>query len=198
MVRPQPRTHSLDLCSHAAVTTPMFAEEVSPVDLTARGDLFVSFSEAKTDTDLTLEFKSASGKEENASCIKELTDNPESLGGRGSIERFISVSETISPADVNGSAEKQPVKGSNSAVSPNGTDSTRQDNRCLLSVRGEQGTISSAAVSEVDSGIEPCAEGEEGSPGSPEGSQTSKTDVSWTPADASSKAEDKKKGDVAF
>lgn len=197
-MRPQPRTQSLDLCSHAAVTTPLFTEEVSSVDLTACGDLFVSFSEAKTDTDLTLEFESASGKEENTSCIKEPTESPESLGGRGSIERFISVSETISPADVNGSAQKQPVKGSNSAVSPNGTDSTRQDSQGQLSVRGEQGTISSAAVSEGDSGIEPCAEGEEGSTGSPGGSQTSRADVSWTPADAFSKAEDKKKGDVSF
>lgn len=189
MVRPQPRTQSLALCSHAAVTTPLFAEEVSSVDLTACSDQFVSFSEAKTDTDLTLEFESAPGKEENAPCIKELTDNPESLGGRGSIERFISVSETISPADVNGSAQKQE---SNSAESPNGTDSTRQDSQCQLSVHGEQGTIGSAAASEGDSGIEPCAEGEEGSPGSPGGSQTSKTD------DTFSKAEDKKKGDVAF
>lgn len=203
-MKPQPRTQSLDLCSRAGLTTPVLEEEASFVGLTTHSELFVSSSEAKTDINSTVEFESTSGKEEN---VKNLADSPESLSSRGSIERFISVSETISPADVNGFAQNQPAKGSNdggdTAINPSRTDSTHQDNRCLLSVHVDQGSSSSAAVSEGDSGIEPCAEGEEGGPGLPGGSQTSKSapaDVSGAAADAFSKAEqqDKKKGDVFF
>ncbi|XP_011617527.2 phosphatidate phosphatase LPIN3 isoform X2 [Takifugu rubripes] len=200
VVKPKPRTQSLDLCSRAGLTSPVSEEDASFVDLTTPSELFGSSSEAKTDTDLTVEFESTSGKEEN---VKNLGDSPESLSGRGSIERFISVSETISPANVNSFAQNQPAKGSNdgsdTAISPSRTDSTHQDNQCPLSVHVDQGSSSSAAVSEGDSGIEPCAEGEEGGPGLPGGSQTSKSapaDVSGAAADAFSKAEqqDKKKG----
>ncbi|TNM88505.1 hypothetical protein fugu_004759 [Takifugu bimaculatus] len=145
VVKPQPRTQSLDLCSRAGLTSPVSEEDASFVDLTAPSELFGSSSEAKTDTNLTVEFESTSGKEEN---VKDLGDSPESLSGR---------------------------------------------------VHVDQGSSSSAAVSEGDSGIEPCAEGEEGGPGLPGGSQTSKSapaDVSGAAADAFSKAEqqDKKKG----
>lgn len=211
-MKPQPRTQSLDLCSCAGLTTPVLEEEAPFIDLSTHSELFVSSSEAKTEVIPTLEstsgqlwtIKSTSGEEEN---VKNLADGPESLSSRGGIERFISVSETISPANVNGFAQNQPAKGSDdgsdSAISPSRTDSTHQDNQCPLSVHVDQASSSSAAVSEGDSGIEPCAEGEEGGPGLPGGSQTSKSapaDVSGAAADAFSKAEqqDKKKGDVSF
>lgn len=203
MVRPQPRTQSLDMCSCATLSTPLFKEEASFVDPAAPSDLLMSFSQAKTDIDLTSGFESASGKEETSSHLEKVMNNAESLSGRGSIERFITVSETISPADINGYAQKQPVTwsndGGNLAISSSRTDFADQDHQCLLSVYADQALISSAPVSEGDSGIEPCAEGGEndGGPGSPGGSQTSKiaqADVPWTPAEQ----QDKKKGDVFF
>lgn len=203
-MKPQPRTQSVDLCSRAGLTSPLLEEEASFLDLTTPRELFVSSSEATTDTNSTVEFESTSGKEEN---VENRADSPDSLSGRGGIERFISVSETISPANVNSFARDQPAKGSHdgsdTAISPSGTDSTLQDNQCPLSVHVDQGSSSSAAVSEGDSGIEPCAEGDEGAPGVPGGSQTSKSapaDGSGAAADAFSKAEqqDKKKGEVSF
>lgn len=204
-MKPQPRTRSLDPCSRAGLTPPMLEEEASFVDLTTPSGLFASSSEAQTDTNSTVEFESTSGKEEN---VKNLEDSPESVSGRGGIERFISVSETISPEDINGFAPNQAATGSHdgsdTAISPSGTDSAHQGNQCPLSVHVDQGSSSSAAVSEGDSGIEPCAEGEEGAPGVPAGSQTSQgapADVSGgAAADAFSKAEqqDKKKGEVSF
>lgn len=192
MVRPQPRTQSVDACSCA-----LFKEEDSFVN---PSDLLMSFPQAKTDADSPSAFESASGREENSSHLKKLTDNAESLG-RGSIERFSTVSETISPADINGYVPKQSVKGSNDggnlAVGPSRTDLADPDHQCLLSAHVDQALVSSAAVSEGDSGIEPCAEGgeDDGRPGSPGGSQTSKSaqaDVTWSPAEQ----QDKKKGDV--
>lgn len=199
VVRPQPKTQSVDVCSCATLSTPLFKEEASFVDPAAATDLLMSFSQAKTDT----EFESASGNEENSSHLKKLMDSAESLSGRCSIERFSTVSETTSPSDINGYAQKQPVKGSNDggnlAKSASRTDFADQDHQCLLSVHVDQALISSAAVSEGDSGIEPCAEGgkDDCGPRSSGGSQTSKgaqTDVTWTPAEQ----KDKKKGDVLF
>lgn len=201
MVKPQPRTQSLDLCSQAGLTSPVLEEEASFIDLTAPSELLVSSSEAKTDTNSTVEFESTSGKEES---VTDLADSPESLSSRGAIERFISVSETISPANVNGFAQNQAAKGStdgsDTAISPSRTDSTHQDHQSPLSVQVEQGWSSSAAVSEGDSGIEPCAEGEEGAPGGSHTSRSAAADVSGAAADAFSKAEqqEKKKGDVSF
>lgn len=203
-MKPQPRTQSLDLCSRAGLTSPVLEEEASFLDPTTPSELFVSSSEAKTDTNSTTEFESTSGGEEN---VTNVADSPETLSSRGGIERFISVSETISPANVNDFAQNQPAKGStdgsDTAISPSRTDSTHQDYQCPLSAHVDQGSSSSAAVSEGDSGIEPCAEGEEGAPGLSGGSQTSKSapaDVSGAAADAFSKAEqqDKKKGEVSF
>lgn len=167
-MKPQPRTQPLDLRSRAGLAAPASGEEASFVDLAAPGELFVSSSEAKADTNPAAEFEPGEGEQ-----LKNEADGPESLSGRGSVERFVSVSETIGPANGNGFAQV------------------------------DQGSSSSAAVSEGDSGIEPCAEGEEGGPGLPGGSQSSKgapADVSGAAADAFSKAEqqDKKKGGGFF
>lgn len=178
----------------------MLREEASFVEPAAPSDMLASFSQAKTDADSTLGFQSASGKKENSSHLKKLMDNAESLSGRGSIERFSTVSDTFSP-DLNGYAPNQPVKGSNdggtSAISLSGTDFA--DHQSLLSVDVDQALIGSAPVSERDRGTEPRAErGEDDSgPGSPGGSQTSKSaqaDVTWAPAEP----QDKKKGDSFY
>lgn len=191
-MRPQPRTQSVDLCSCATLTTPLFTEEASLVD---PGELFVSFSEAKTDTDFTSGFESASGKEESS----------EFLSGRGSIERFCSVCDTIGPADVSECAQTQAVHeasdGGSSTMGPSRTDSTGQDHQRLLSERVDQASMGSAAVSAGGGGREPCEdEGGAGSPGASRSSKGAPDDVSGTPADTFSKAEqlDKKKGDLVF
>lgn len=180
---------------------PLFREEASFVEHAAPGDMLVSFSQTKTDTDSTLGVESASGNEENSAHLTKLTNNAESLSGRGSIERFSTVSDTFGPADINGYTQTQPVKGSNDggnlATSPDETDFA--DHQSLLSAHVDQALISSSAVSEKDSGIESCAQrGEDdGVPGSPGGSQTSRnaqTNVTWTPAEQ----QDKKKGGVFF
>lgn len=192
MVRPQPRTRC------ATLSTPLLKEGASFVDPAAPSDVLVSFSQAKADTDSTSGFESTLGKEEDPSHLKKLTDEAESLGARGRVERFSAVSDTVSSADINGDAQQQqqqqqPVKGSNDgdslALSPGRTDFADQE--------ADQNLTSSAAVSEGDSGIEPCAEGgeDDGGPGSPGGSQTGKSaqsDVAWTPAEQ----QDKKKGET--
>lgn len=203
VVRPQPRTRSLDVCSSATLSASLSEGEASFVDPAAPSDLLMAFSQAKTDTGSTSGFDSAPGREENSARLKKLMDNAESPSSRGSLERFMTVSDTISPADINGYTEKAPVKrsndGSNSAPSRSRTDSADQDPQGLLSVHVDQALMSRAPVSEGDSGIEPCAEGgeDDGRPASPAGSQASKSaqaDVTWTPAEQT----DKKKGDFFF
>lgn len=203
MVRPQPRTQSLDVCGCALRSSPLFGDEASLVDPACPSELLMAFSQAETNADLFEGLESASGKEESSSHLKQLMDHAESPVDRGSIERFSTVSDTISPADINGSAQKQPVEGSNDggnlALSLSGTDFADQNPQCLLSVHVDQALISSAAVSEGDSGIEPSPEGgeDDGAPGSPGGSESSKSaqaDVAWTPAEQ----QDKKKGDVSL
>lgn len=200
-MRPQPRTQSLDLCSRPDPPTSLFKEESSLLDLANSSDPFMSFSEGKTDTDSTSGIESIPGKEGNTSNLKKLMDNAECVSGRGSIERFLTVSDTVcvSPTPGNGEAQ-QPLHGSTdgrNSASPSRTDSTDPDHQCLLS---DQGLVCGAAASEGDGGLEPCEEGAEGEGGpmSPGDSQASRSAVSLAPADTSSKAEqqDKKKGEV--
>lgn len=183
VVRPQPRTQSVDLCSRAALATPLFTEEAPLVD---PGELFMSFSEAKTDTDSMSGFESASGREENS----------EFLGGGGSVERFSSVCDAVGPASVSACAVKEGSDGSDPTVGPSGTDPTDRGHRRLSPELINRGSVG---------GREPGADGgeDEGGPGSPGASQTSKgapADVGGAPADTFSKAEqqDKKKGDWVF
>lgn len=201
MVRPQPRTQSLDVCSCATLSTPLFKEEAPLVDPAPPSDLLVSFPQAKTSTDLTSGCESASDKEESSSHLKKLMDLADSHADRASMERFSTVSDWIDPADINGYS--QPVRGSSDGSSPamslSRSDLADENYQRLLSVHVDQALISSAAVSEGDSGIEPSAEGAEddGAPGSAGGSESCKgaqADVTWAPAEQ----QDKKKGDVSL
>lgn len=193
VVRPQPRTQSLDVCSCATLSTPLFKEEAPLVDPAPPSDPLVPFPQAKTSTDLTSGCESASDKEESSSHLKKLMDHADSHADRASMERFSTVSDWM---DVNGYT--QPVRGSSDggslAMSLRRSDLANEDPQ----VHVDQALVSSAAVSEGDSGIEPCTEGgeDDGAPGSAGGSESCKgaqADVAWAPAEQ----QDKKKGDVS-
>lgn len=201
VVRPQPRTQSLDACGCATLSTPLFRDEAPVVDPAPPRDLLVSFPQAKTSTELTSGCESASDKEESSSHLKKLMDLADSHADRASLERFSTVSDWMGPADINGYA--QPVRGGSDGSSPamslSRSDLGDETHQRLLPVHLDQALVSSAAVSEGDSGIEPSAEGvaeDDGAPGSAGGSESSKgaqADVSWAPAEQ----QDKKKGDVS-
>lgn len=200
VVRPQPRTQSLDVCSCATLSTPVFKEEAPFVDPAPPSDLLMPFPQAKISTDLTSGCESASDKEESSSHLKKLMALADPHADRFSMERFSTVSEWIGPAE--GNASTQPVQGSSDGSTPamsfSTSDLADENRQRLLSVHVEQALISSAAVSEGDSGIEPCAEGgeDDGAPGSAGGSESCKgaqADVTWAPAEQ----QEKRKGDVS-
>lgn len=210
VVRPQPRTQSLDLSNHSMQTAPLFNEENSCIAHSTPSDLFRSCaSTTKDDVDsLIIGTDSLGSKESSAKNASSVTD----LIIPGQENSMVSVAEP-------NNAQKLLIRGSNdctvTAIRPNTTELPNSQQQGVLSDQSEQGSTSSAAVSEGDSGIEPCAEGgvEEGGPGGTEGSAvgslsnniTSRAegrdaDASWTAAETSSKVEqqDKKKGGVFF
>lgn len=221
VVRPQPRTQSLDLSSHAIQTTPLFKEKNSYIAHSTPSDLFRSCaSTAKTDVDSTQTFEST--EEISSSYSAKLINGTDYLGSkesRTSVEHMSSVMDIISPGSENGmasvtepkNAQKQLIKESTdctvTATSPSTTEFSNTKQQGVLSEQSEQGSTSSAAVSEGDSGIDPCAEGgeEDGGPGGTEGSAADSLTNKTAPkaegrdADASKvEQQDKKKGEVFF
>lgn len=210
VVRPQPRTQSLDISFDGLQPTILFKEKDSFIANSTSSDLFRSEElAAKTEIDSTQVFESTIVKEENSSYSAKLTNNADSLESGSSVECFSSVTGKISPGKTNDIAQNQPVKESNdcTVTRPRTTGLSNQQ-RDVPSEHTEQGSTHSAAVSEGDSGIDPGAEGveEEGNPGSaankpasrPEGMRDA--DASRTSAEVFSKIEqqDKKKGEVFF
>lgn len=208
VVRPQPRTQSLDLSNHAMQTTPLFKEENSYIAHSTPSDLFRSCTSAtKTDVDsLIIGTDSLGSKESNVEHTSSVTD----IIIPGNENSMVGVAEPKN-------AQKLLIRESNdctvTATRPNTTELPNPQQQGVLLDQNEQGSISSAAVSEGDSGIDPCAEGglEEGGPGGTEGSArgslsnniASKAegrdgDATWTAAETSLKVEqqDKKKGEV--
>lgn len=223
VVRPQPRTQSLDLSGHALQTTPLFKEVSSHIAHSTPSDIFRSCASTETNADATQTFKTTSGKSsslypaEMINCIDSLgsqetttgtehTSSALGLNSPGTENNTVSV---IEPKN----GEKRSIKESNdgaaTATSPRTTEGTNPKQQDVLSEQLEQGSAGSATVSEGDSGIDPCAEGgeEDGGPGGIEGSAavsllTNKNvpkaegrsaDGGWTAAETSSKVEQQDK-----
>lgn len=222
VVRPKPRTQSLDLSGHAMQTTPLFKEVNSHIAHSTPNDVFRScVSTAETNADSTQTFKATSGKS-SSSYPAEIINCTDSLGSqetRTGTEHINSAMDLNSPGIENNTVsviepkngEKQ-FKESNesaaTATSPT-TEVTNPQQQGVLLEQIEQGSTGSATVSEGDSGIDPCAEGgeEDGGPGGTEGSAaasllTNKSapeaegrgaDGGWTAAETSSKVEQQDK-----
>lgn len=187
VVRPQPRTHSLDLRSHAMQTTPLSKEKNSHIAHSTPSDLAMScMPSAKTNVDSTQALESTLGEEENrdsSSYSANLINGTDSLDSKEStisVEHISTETDLISPGSKNNvtkpkNAQKQLTKESEdytvTATTPSGTELSSPQQQSALSEQSEQGSTNSAPVSEGDSGIDPCAEaGEEnGGPGLAEG-----------------------------
>ncbi len=228
VVRPQPRTQSLDLVSHAMQTSPLSKEKNSHMAHSTPSDL--SRSSMKTNMDSTQALESTLGNEEDSSLYSAnvIINGIESLGSKDittSVDHVSTVTDRKNLGSKNNmvSVTKESKDCTVTSASPRRAEfSNPQQQQGALSEQSEQGSTSSAAVSEGDSGIDPCAEGrvEESGPGGTEGlaggSLTNRSapkaegrdaDNSWTAAEglansteASSKAEqqDRKKGEVFF
>ncbi|TKS70872.1 Phosphatidate phosphatase LPIN2 [Collichthys lucidus] len=187
VVRPQPRTQSLDLGSYGMQTTPLSKETNSHITHSTPSDLPESCAPSeKTNVDLTQALESTLGEENNrdsssyAAALINGTDSLSSKESTTSVEHISTVTHIISPASKSSmvtvtESKNALIKESEDCTvtaSPSSTELTNPQQQGVLLEQNEQGSTSSATVSEGDSGIDPCAEGgeEEGGPGGAEGS----------------------------
>ncbi|XP_076610424.1 phosphatidate phosphatase LPIN2 isoform X2 [Chaetodon auriga] len=219
VVRPQPRTQSLDLGSHTMQTTPLTKEKNSRITHSTPSELSSSAApSAKTNVDSIQALESTLQEEESLSCYSaNLINGTDSLGSKESttsVEHISTVTDIISPSMTNSvvsvtepkNPQKQLIKESEdcTATSLSSTElaQSQQQGACLE--HSEQGSTSSAPVSEGDSGIDPCAEGgeEDAGPGGPETAPEAEgrdADTSWSAeglphsSEASSKVEQQEK-----
>lgn len=172
VVRPQPRTQSLDLSNHVVETAPLFSEKSSHITLSTPSDLFKScVSTAQTSVDSPFESKLDEAGVSSSHSSKLINDN-ESPGFKESrTETISSVMETVGSGQENTAASVTDTKGSSCTVSSSTEVSSPKKQEVLLE-QSERGSTGSAAVSEGDSGIDPCVEAgeEDGGPAGSEGS----------------------------
>ncbi|XP_070696262.1 phosphatidate phosphatase LPIN2 isoform X2 [Pempheris klunzingeri] len=156
VVRPQPRTHSLDLGSHVMQTTPISKEKDSHITHSTPSDLF----------------KSALVEEENRNSSPysaNLFNGPDSVASKESAISDEHVSGGIDKMSIGSknnvtkpkNVQEQPIKESEEEASPSSADLSDPQQQGASSEQSHQGSSSSAPVSEGDSGIDPCAEGGE-------------------------------------
>ncbi|XP_053172558.1 phosphatidate phosphatase LPIN2-like [Scomber japonicus] len=218
VVRPQPRTHSLDLGSHSMQAMPLSSETDLHIAKSTPSGLSESCtSSAKTSMDSSQAQESTKGQEESKDSVSysvSLINDGESLASKVStisVEHASTVADTISLGSKNGRVTLTMVQADGNIVC---TESSNLQGQGALSEQNEQGSTGSGPVSEGDSGIDPGAEGgeEDSGPGVTDGSVVGsltnkaapKADgASWTtaegsanPLEGSSKMEqqEKKKG----
>ncbi|XP_029948378.1 phosphatidate phosphatase LPIN2 isoform X2 [Salarias fasciatus] len=175
VVKPLPRTQSVDLGSVSVQNTPPLPKDKPPhVSHSTLTELFVS-CDTSVNLDSTQPFESSPAQHGNTSCVAESPGH-------------IDTENATTGAKPSG-AEEQLEKGRKEQTvlqtHPSGSEPSQLLQRSSPE-QSEQGSTGSARVSEGDSGIDPCAEGaEEDAAGE-----------SASAAEASSKAEqqDKKKG----
>lgn len=209
VVRPQPRTQSLDISSHSMQSTPSSKEINSSLSHSTPNDLSEScVALVKTDKNSMQVLESTLDEEENLSHSARLVNGTNQCG-RNNNPTGVAYSEVdiISPSRVNVTeskgVQKHPVKGSDDCTatetSPSSTELVTPQDQGVLAEHSEHGSSSSAPVSEGDSGIDPCAEGgeEEGGPAGTEGTAPKTKDAAAEGlAETSTKMDqqDKKKG----
>lgn len=197
VVRPQPRTHSLDLGGYAMQTSPLFNERNSHIAHSTPSDLSkpcASSVKTGVDSRQTLESKSGDKKKRDSSSSVSLFNGNDSLGSKEStvsVEHVSTVTDAVSTISgvsvIKPDKKQKEIEDSENCTvtirSPNSTESSNLQEQGASSKQGEQGSTSSAPVSEGDSGIDPCAEAgeEDGGPavmdgdGSSGGPLTNKT-----------------------
>ncbi|XP_069014162.1 phosphatidate phosphatase LPIN2 isoform X1 [Embiotoca jacksoni] len=200
VVKPQPRTRSLDFGSHSMQSSSLSKEKKSYFARSTCSDLFKSSaSSMNIDSKQTLEC--TLGQEENkdlfSNSVSNGTDFLPSTESTVSIEHGSNVIDSVSPGNKQrgvtvtkpNHAQKQLIKDNEDCTLPSISSNLKQQG--ALSEQSEPDSTTSALISEGDNGIEPCAErGEEdGVPGvtdwSAEGSPSEKT----TPEDGVRDAE---------
>ncbi|XP_074532930.1 phosphatidate phosphatase LPIN2 isoform X2 [Halichoeres trimaculatus] len=208
VVRPQPRTQSLDLGSLTLQSPPLSKEFNSHIAHSTPSDLSASYSPAATN-DINLKL----GKEgtKNTSFSANLINHSDSLTCKESttsfqhinIETNVLSAENLNSETKPNNARTQHVKESEDCT-VKGSSTTELTDPQLQGVSSEHnrhGSTSSGLVSEGDSGIDPCAEGgeEDSAPKAEErdaGTTWTAVEALETSPEASSKTEQqgKKKG----
>ncbi|XP_047438235.1 zgc:123305 isoform X2 [Mugil cephalus] len=198
VVRPQPRTRSLDLENYPMQDspTPFLKGENCHIADCSSSDIFKScVSSPNADSTQTVE--STLGKEENRDLsFNSVTNGNDSLSTHKSpvsVQHVNSVTDTVTVERKNSvvnvtkhsNAQKHPVKESEDGTAPETNPSSielsNSHHQGVSSEQRQQGSNSNGPISEGDSGIDPCAEGgeENGVPaatdGSPGGSITELT-----------------------
>ncbi|KAM8914290.1 phosphatidate phosphatase LPIN2 isoform 2-T2 [Spinachia spinachia] len=181
VVRPHPRTQSLDLCGTARQTYPLSGEKNCPVTLSNPGGLKTSMTQGPQSTFRQEEKREASADRRNG------TDPLASKESTISVDDGGPVTDSVTqPSDTQIQLLKESGDSLDAAAA-------------LSSPQPQSEEVSTGApVSEGDSGIEPCAEGgeEEGGPAGAEGSAGGLPTNKANSPETSSKVEqhDKKKG----
>lgn len=224
VVKPQPRTYSLDLDNSSVQTAPSSQEINSVITCSAYSDVFISCdSLVYVDSTKTPEYTPGDEGRRDLPCdsVSEATDSFTSKEAKVFVEHMSTLSHTVSPGNENGldpvteanSEPKQLTKDSKDEIAIEASQSngepTEHQYQIVLSAQSDQGSTSSAPVSEGDSGIDPFTEGGEEDKVPAGGSlterATSKTEIKDLTAvgglakspETSSKVEqqDKKKGE---
>ncbi|XP_008295452.1 phosphatidate phosphatase LPIN2 isoform X2 [Stegastes partitus] len=169
VVKPQPRTQSLDLGSLSTRTTPLSKEKKSHIAHSTPSDLFKSCA-SSINMDSTPALESTTEQEENRDLLSHSasngTDSPTSKENAVSVEHVSTVTDAVSSENKNSvESMTKPNDESEDCTAPE-TSPSRTASSCLqqqgvLSEQSEQGSTSSAPVSEGDSGIDPYSEGGE-------------------------------------
>ncbi|KAK5872797.1 hypothetical protein PBY51_013460 [Eleginops maclovinus] len=198
VVRPQPRTPSLDLSNHTMQTPPFSLEKNSHMAHSTPTDLSeFCASSAKTNLDSTQAIGNTLEEEENRdspSCSDNQTNAADTVASKESTISTVTDGVT-KPNDAQIQLIKERDDCTVTATSPSSTEVSNPPQQGALSEQREQGSNGSAPVSEGDSGIDPCAEGGEedggaaGTEGPAGGSLTNKTEGLANPSEASSKVE---------
>lgn len=204
VVRPQPRTQSLDLSSLAMQTTPLSMEKNSHISHSTPSDLSESCAPPMKTVVDTQTLECRLGEEENSSSHSaNPIDSTDSLGSQETTRTAEHIN-TVTDIIINGSknsmfnvtepknSQIQLIKESEdctvTATSSGSTDLSNPQQQSASTERSEQGATGSAPVSEGDSGIDPTevVEEESGLEGSAGASLTHKTTVKAEGRDADS------------
>ncbi|XP_037345661.2 zgc:123305 [Pungitius pungitius] len=188
VVRPQPRTQSLDPCGHARQTHPLSGEKNCPIALSDPEGLSV-----------TQQPESTFQKEEKRDSSAGLRNGTDPLARKESTIRVDHIAHVTDGVTEPSEAQIQLLKESEDCtVDASTLDITAMSNPQPQGAPSGEEVSTSAPVSEGDSGIDPCAEGaeEEGGPagadGSAGGSPTNKANSPETAFKV--EQHDKKKG----
>uniref|UniRef100_A0A3B5BGY2 phosphatidate phosphatase n=1 Tax=Stegastes partitus TaxID=144197 RepID=A0A3B5BGY2_9TELE len=159
VVKPQPRTQSLDLGSLSTRTTPLSKEKKSHIAHSTPSDLFKSCA-SSINMDSTPALESTTEQEENRDLLSHSasngTDSPTSKENAVSVEHVSTVTDAVSSENKNSvESMTKPNDESEDCTAPE-TSPSRTASSCLqqqgvLSEQSEQGSTSSAPVSEGDS-----------------------------------------------